>query len=72
MSMTTTPTPRPVGPGEVKLWRASRQLSQPAMARLLGVKLLTIHRWETGLTTPPAFLRLALERLESTVHPSIP
>jgi DNA-binding transcriptional regulator YiaG len=63
---TPRPTPRIVGPGELLRWRRSRGLSQTALAALLGVRLLTIHRWETALTTPPAFLRLALERLEQT------
>ncbi len=49
---------------ELKAWRRKRYLSQAALADLLGVSLNTVNRWETGASTVPPFLHLALERLD--------
>jgi DNA-binding XRE family transcriptional regulator len=49
---------------ELRAWRRQRWLSQPDLAQLLGVKRLTVGRWERGESAIPSFLRLALERLD--------
>ena len=53
---------------ELRAWRSDRWLSQADLADLLGVVGLTVLRWENGTRTPPAFLRLALERLDELEH----
>ncbi len=49
---------------ELKLWRTYRGYSQAALAKALGVAVMTVSRWETGLRTIPSFLHLALRCLE--------
>jgi DNA-binding XRE family transcriptional regulator len=48
----------------LRRWRKAHRLSQTRLAELLGVTLLTIHRWETGIYHAPPFLPLALDELE--------
>jgi DNA-binding transcriptional regulator YiaG len=53
----------PVTPEDVIAARRQLGLTQAELARVLGVALTTLQRWELGITTPPPYLRLALERL---------
>lgn len=45
-------------------WRKTHRLSQQKLADLLGVRWLTVQRWEAGTCGVPPYLHLALERLE--------
>jgi len=55
-------------PDELRMWRWVHDgMSQQELADHLGVAVLTVKRWEGGTRTPPAFLRLAMERLEDTL-----
>jgi len=51
-------------PYELADWRMRRWLSQPALARLLGVTTNTVNRWERGHNAIPPFLQLALAYLD--------
>ncbi|QFG02178.1 helix-turn-helix domain-containing protein [Tepidiforma bonchosmolovskayae] len=53
----------PLTPDDVVAARRQLGLTQVELARALGVALTTLQRWELGLTRPPPYLRLALERL---------
>jgi DNA-binding transcriptional regulator YiaG len=53
----------PVTSDDVVAARRQLGLTQVELARVLGVALTTLQRWELGLTRPPPYLRLALERL---------
>lgn len=44
---------RPYGPGEVKEARKRLNLSQPLLAKLLGVSVKTLRSWEQGLKPVP-------------------
>jgi DNA-binding XRE family transcriptional regulator len=48
---------------ELREWRRTRYLTQAALAHILGVAEMTVNRWETGETTVPPYLHLALETL---------
>jgi transcriptional regulator with XRE-family HTH domain len=48
----------------LKKWRIDNGYSQAALAKALGVAVMTVSRWETGLRTIPSFLHLALRCLE--------
>jgi DNA-binding XRE family transcriptional regulator len=52
---------------EFKTWRRTRYLTLQQTADLLGVNRQTVHRWETGDATVPAYLHLALAQLD-TLH----
>ena len=49
---------------ELKAWRLNWQLTQGALAGLLGVHRVTIAKWEAGDRGIPPFLHLALKALE--------
>lgn len=49
---------------EVRTWRRGRWLTQPQLAQLLGVRPQTVYRWESGESSVPAFLKLALDQLD--------
>jgi transcriptional regulator with XRE-family HTH domain len=49
---------------ELRAWRNARYLSQPQLGALLGVNRMTVYRWESGDSTVPAFLDLALAQLD--------
>jgi len=49
---------------QVKAWRKAHGLSQPQLARLLGVSVSAIMRWEAGERDVPPYLHLALRGLE--------
>ncbi len=49
---------------EFKNWRKKWELSQGKLAKALGVRSMTVARWEWGTIRIPALLPLALEALE--------
>ena len=50
---------------DVKRWREDHKLTQEDLARLLGVRALSVSRWERGAQKPPGnLLELALEALD--------
>jgi transcriptional regulator with XRE-family HTH domain len=49
---------------ELRAWRRQRRMTQPGLAGLLGVSKNTEYRWESGESSMPPFLQLALERLD--------
>jgi len=57
-------------PAELQQWRSATGLSQARLATLLGVRTMTVSRWETGTRTIPSFLHLALEALHSRQNES--
>ena len=50
-------------PSVVKQLRKRHQLSQTALARMVGVGLNTVYLWEKGLTQPRAGVRARVLRL---------
>ena len=56
-------------PAGLAAWRHAHGLSQPALARLLGVNTQTVFRWESGRVTIPRTVELALLYLETTMLP---
>lgn len=53
-----------VTPEELRAFRVAHQLRQEDLAELLGVKRVTIIRWEDRTVRIPQYLSLALECLE--------
>jgi transcriptional regulator with XRE-family HTH domain len=52
---------------DLKTWREARGLTQSKLARLLGVEVFTISRWERGATkrqAPGRLLELALKEVD--------
>jgi DNA-binding XRE family transcriptional regulator len=49
---------------ELRTWRWEHGLTQTELGTLLGVDKMTVYRWESGQTEYPAYLTLALERLD--------
>ncbi len=52
---------------DIKNLRLEFGLSQERFARLLGVSLQTVRRWEAGLTKPLPIISLKLEELQNQV-----
>jgi DNA-binding transcriptional regulator YiaG len=50
---------------DFKNWRTKWGLSQGKLANVLGVRSMTVARWEWGTIRIPALLPLALEALEN-------
>lgn len=53
---------------EFKSWRTRRGFSQGKLAKALGVRSMTVARWEWGTIRIPALLPLALEALENRMR----
>jgi DNA-binding transcriptional regulator YiaG len=53
---------------DFKNWRKARGLSQGKLAKVLGVRSMTVARWEWGTIRIPALLPLALEALENRMR----
>ena len=49
---------------ELRNWRQKNGFSQGQLARVLGVDVMTVSRWERGVREIPSFLHLALAYLE--------
>lgn len=49
---------------QLKAWRKSSGYTQSNLAKILGVDLMTVSRWEREVTTIPPFLHLTLECME--------
>jgi DNA-binding transcriptional regulator YiaG len=49
---------------ELKKWRERNSLTQASLADTLGVDVMTVSRWETGLRSIPVYLNLALKWIE--------
>ncbi len=45
-------------------WRQQNEYSQAQLAKVLGVDVMTVSRWERGVREIPSFLHLALAYLE--------
>ena len=52
---------------DIRKLRLEFGLSQERFARLLGVSLQTVRRWESGLTRPLPIISLKLEELQSQI-----
>ncbi len=53
---------------EFKNWRRRWGFSQGKLAKALGVRSMTVARWEWGTIRIPALLPLALEALENRIR----
>ncbi len=49
---------------ELRAWRKRLHYSQSGIAKVLGVDVMTISRWERGVRQIPPFLHLALRCVE--------
>ena len=49
---------------ELKQKRESLGLTQTELAKLLGVKMNTVYRWESGILAVPKSIELAMETIE--------
>jgi DNA-binding transcriptional regulator YiaG len=49
---------------ELKKWRGRNSMTQASLADTLGVDVMTVSRWETGLRSIPVYLKLALNWIE--------
>ena len=51
-------------PKQLQKWRKVNGISQAGLAKLLGVDVMTVSRWERGIVNIPSYLHLALDALE--------
>jgi transcriptional regulator with XRE-family HTH domain len=51
-------------PDQLKNWREKNGYSQARLAKVLGIDIMTVSRWERGTNEAPAFLKMALSYLE--------
>jgi transcriptional regulator with XRE-family HTH domain len=51
-------------PDQLKNWREKNGYSQAHLARVLGIDVMTVSRWERGTNEAPAYLKMALSYLE--------
>lgn len=49
---------------ELKTKRENLGLTQTELAEILGVKMNTVYRWESGILTVPRSIELAMETVE--------
>jgi len=49
---------------ELKQKRENLRLTQTELAEILGVKMNTVYRWESGILTVPKSIELAMETVE--------
>jgi len=47
-------------PKELKAWREKNDYSQSELAKVLGVDVMAVSRWERGVYSIPPYLHLAL------------
>jgi DNA-binding transcriptional regulator YiaG len=53
-----------MSPDDLKKWREKTGYSQGRLARVLGVDVMTVSRWERGIMQVPPFLKWALAYIE--------
>jgi len=53
-----------MSPDDLKRWREKTGYSQGRLARVLGVDVMTVSRWERGIMQVPSFLKWALAYIE--------
>lgn len=51
----------------VKEFRQAFGLTANQLAAQLGIDRQTIYNWESGATTPPPYLALALEKIKADI-----
>ncbi len=49
---------------ELKVKREKLELTQTELADILGVKMNTVYRWESGILSVPKSIELAMETVE--------
>lgn len=49
---------------ELKQKRETLELTQTELADILGVKMNTVYRWESGILSVPKSIELAMETVE--------
>lgn len=49
---------------ELKQKRENLELTQTELANILGVKMNTVYRWESGILSVPKSIELAMETVE--------
>ena len=49
---------------ELKNKRENLELTQTELADILGVKMNTVYRWESGILSVPQSIELAMETVE--------
>lgn len=49
---------------ELKQKRENLELTQTELADILGVKMNTVYRWESGILAVPKSIELAMETVE--------
>jgi transcriptional regulator with XRE-family HTH domain len=54
-----------MNPEQLQEWRKQNGYSQSQLAKVLGVDVMTVSRWERGKWRIPPFLHLALRCLET-------
>jgi transcriptional regulator with XRE-family HTH domain len=59
-------------PTELRAWRMRHNLRQSDLAKLLGVRTLTVLRWENAQIGIPPYLALALETLAQRLARTCP
>lgn len=55
--------PKPISE-ELKKFRKKYSLTRKALAELLGVRLISVYRWEKGLRRPSKTVEILLKKLE--------
>jgi DNA-binding XRE family transcriptional regulator len=55
---------------ELKQKREDLGLTQTELADILGVKMNTVYRWESGILTVPKSIELAMETVERNAKKS--
>ena len=53
-----------MSPKDLRKWREKTGYSQGQLARVLGVDVMTVSRWERGIMQVPSFLKWALAYIE--------
>jgi transcriptional regulator with XRE-family HTH domain len=50
-------------PNALRAWRKKNEYSQAALAKVLGVDVITVSRWERGVSEIPPYLHITLKCL---------
>lgn len=59
----------PLSAAELKAFRKSVGLSQVGLAEALSISRRSVEDWESGKSSPPPYLRLALAALNANLSP---